>query len=256
MQSALSDSGLVDDQRAGAAFRAVRIRRSWTQRELARKARVSASLVSLIERGHLETLSVRVLRRVATALDIRLDLSLWLRGGDLDRIMNAGHAALHEHLARYLGSIPGWLQSPEVSFAVYRDRGVIDILAFHEPTRSLLVIELKTELVSLEDLLTTMDVRLRLAARIARERGWHAGTVSGWVVIADSGANRRRAGAYGATLQSAFPADGRRMRAWLRHPSGPIRALSFWSNTNVGGVKQMLAVRRRVRPSRHSRVVA
>jgi hypothetical protein len=84
--------------------------------------------------------------------------------------MHAGHAALHEAVARYLNGVPGWIHSPEVSFAVFRERGVIDILAFHPPTGSLLVIELKTELVSLEDLLSTMDVRLRHAQRMGRVR--------------------------------------------------------------------------------------
>jgi hypothetical protein len=64
--------------------------------------------VSLIERGHLEGVSQRTLRRIAAALEVR-----------------------------------------------------IDILAFHPLTGSLLVIELKTEIVSIEDLLMTMDVRVR-----------------------------------------------------------------------------------------------
>ena len=72
---------------------------------------------------------------------------------------------MHEALARYLGSLPGWVHAPEVSFAIFRERGVIDILAFHSATGSLLVIELKTELVSLEELLTAMDVQLRHAFR-------------------------------------------------------------------------------------------
>ena len=63
--------------------------------------------------------------------------------------------------------LPGWVHAPEVSFAFYAERGVIDILAFHEPTGSLLVIELKTEFVSLEDLLGTMDIRMSHAADIA-----------------------------------------------------------------------------------------
>lgn len=96
----------VDDQRFGAAVHAVRVRRVWSQAEPGRRAGVSASLISLIERGHLETLSVRVLRRVAAALEIRLELSARLRHGDLDRFLNAGHARLHEELARHFRSRP------------------------------------------------------------------------------------------------------------------------------------------------------
>jgi transcriptional regulator with XRE-family HTH domain len=247
----------VDDQRVGVALRAVRIKRGWTQAELANKARVSASLISLIERGHLDRVSVRVLRRVAGELEIRLDVAVRLRGGDLDRILNAGHARLHEELARYLDSVPGWVHAPEVSFAIYRDHGVMDILAFHEPTHSLLIIELKTELVSFEDLFMTMDVRMRVAARVARERGWNARTVSCWVVVADSRSNRRRAAAHRAALFSAFPANGHVVRAWLRDPGGSVRGLSFWSNSNGSGAKQGAATRRRVRHARdHSATMA
>src|SRR4051794_16124499 len=122
----------MDDQRLGAAFRAVRIKRGWTQVKVAEAAGISPSLVSLIERGHLEKLSVGVLRQVAGSLDIRVDLNARTRHGDLDRLLNSGHARLHEELAQLFGSLPGWLHAPEVSFAVYRERGVIDILCFHE----------------------------------------------------------------------------------------------------------------------------
>jgi transcriptional regulator with XRE-family HTH domain len=246
----------VDDQRLGAALRVVRIRRDWTQSDLAARAGVSSSLISLIERGHLESLSVRVLRRVASVLDVRIDVAARMRAGDLERIVNAGHAQLHELLARYLGGLPGWIHAPEVSFAIYGERGVIDILAFHTATGSLLVIELKTELVSLEDLLTTMDVRLRHAARIATERGWQAKSVSAWVVLADTPSNRRRAIIYAATLRSAFPHDGRVMRGWLKRPDRPVRALSFWGNSNGGGVTRVPALRKRVRRAPEAKMVA
>jgi hypothetical protein len=208
---------------------------------------VSGSLISLVERGHLDWLSVSALRRIAGVLDVRVELKATMRTGDLDRILNSGHAFLHEELARHLDSLPGWIHAPEVSFAIWGERGVIDVLAFHEPTGSLLAIELKTELVSLEDLLTTMDIRLRHAATIARDRGWHVRTVSGWIVLADTRPNRRRASEHSATLRSAFPVDGRRMRGWLRTPAATVRALSFWPNSSRSGVNQTAALRRRVR---------
>ncbi len=237
----------MTDQRVGAALRAIRIRKGWRQSDLARKAGVSASSVSMIERGHLDAVSVRVFRRVAAALDVRAEVSIWLTHGELDRLLNAGHAALHEQIARHLGSLPGWLHAPEVSFAIYSERGVIDILAFHEPSGSLLVIELKTELVSLEDLLTTMDVRMRHASKIARERGWRATTVSAWVVLAESRTNRRRVAAHAAALRSAFPRDGHALRAWLLRPSGSIRGLSFWTDLQQAATRRNAGATRRVR---------
>src|SRR3954451_3293120 len=154
----------MDDQRVGTALRAVRIRRGLRQVDVAKRARVSAGIISSIERGHLEDVSTKALRRVAAALDVRVEITLRLRHGELERLMNSGHAAMHEALARHFSGLPGWVHAPEVSFAIYGERGIIDILAFHPPSGSLLVIELKTEFVSLEDLLSTMDIRLRHAS--------------------------------------------------------------------------------------------
>lgn len=240
----------MDDQRIGSALRALRIRHNWTQRELGDRVGVSAGLISLAERGHFDSVSLRVLRHVAGALDCRIEVRLFSRGGDIDRLLNAGHAGLREEIMRFVGALPDWLQQPEVSFAVYSERGIIDILCFHPPTGSLLVIELKTELVSFEDLLATMDIRLRHAKAIARDRGWQATSVSGWIVVAASQANRRRAKRQAATLAAAFPADGVAMRKWLKQPSGTIRALSFWSSSNRGSATQPLYTRRRVRKAK------
>ena len=244
----------MDDQRVGSAFRALRIHRNWTQRELADQVGVSAGLVSLLERGHLETVSPRVLRRVAAALDCRIELRIISRGGDVDRLLTAGHAALREEVMRFIGGLPDWLQQPEVSFAVYSERGIIDILCFHPPTGSLLVIELKTELVSFENLLATMDIRLRHAKSIARDRGWDAQSVSGWIVVAESQANRRRAKRQAATLAAAYPANGVAMRKWLKRPSGVIRGISFWSNSTRGSTTQPFYTRRRVRKARSRQI--
>ena len=50
------------------------------------------------------------------------------------------------------------------------ERGVIDILAWHAATRTLLVIELKTEIVDINELMGTVDRKRRLAATVAREQ--------------------------------------------------------------------------------------
>jgi hypothetical protein len=62
---------------------------------------------------------------------------------------------------------------------------VIDILAWH-PTRGvLLVIELKTEVVDVNEMLGTLDRMRRLAQGIARSRGWQPRAVGTWVVISN-----------------------------------------------------------------------
>ena len=217
------------EQRVGAAIRAVRRRRGLRQEDVAREAGVSPSTVCRIEHGHLASYNFRTADRVAATLDIRLDIVPRWRGGELDRLLNAGHSAMHELVARRLAAVPGWKLVPEASFSIYGERGVIDVLAWHGARRMLLVIELKTAIVDVQDLLASMDRRRRLAARIGKEHGWATdrATVSAWLVIADTRTNRARLAAHSAVLRAAFPADGRAVRGWLADPQSRLAALSF-----------------------------
>ncbi len=217
------------EQRVGAAIRAVRRRRGWRQSDVAREAGTSPSTVCRIEHGHLASYSFRTADRVAATLGIRLDIVQRWRGGELDRLLNSGHSAMHELVARRLGAMPGWRFAPEVSFSFYGERGVIDVLAWHEARQMLLVIELKTAIVDVQDLLASMDRRRRLAARIGRERGWatDGAPVSAWVVIADTRTTRARLAAHSAVLRAAFPTDGRTIPGWLADPRSRLAAFSF-----------------------------
>lgn len=218
----------MDDQRIGAAIRAVRVRRRWRQQDVARAAGLSRATVSRLERGHLGEVALSVIRQAAAALDIRIDLTPRWRAGELDRLLNARHSAMHEELARLFNDLPGWVAQPEVSFSIYGERGVIDILAWHAGHRALLVIEIKTDIVDINELMGTLDRKSRLAIRVARERGWQAKTVGLWLVVADSDPNRRRVAAHRVVLRSLLPHRGAHLRAWLRDPAGPCRALTFW----------------------------
>jgi transcriptional regulator with XRE-family HTH domain len=236
----------VDDQRLGALVREVRQRRGWRQLDLARAAGVSDSLVSVVERGHLDTLALRTLRRVLGVLEIRLDLYGRWRGGDADRLLGARHSALHESVARYFRALAGWIEVPEVTFSIYGERGTIDILAWFPERRLLLIIELKSELIDVQGLLGQVDRYRRLAIDVARERGWYPVTTSVWVVLSDTTTNRRRVASHETVLRNALPANGRAMRTWLRDPHGSIAALSFWSDSNPGGIAWARCSRKRV----------
>jgi hypothetical protein len=144
--------------------------------------------------------------------------------------VNARHSALHESIARFFASLPGWVVVPEVSFSVFGERGVIDILAWHAASRSLLVIELKTAIVDVQALVADMDRKRRLASGIARDHGWDAAIVSCWVIVAGERTNQRRIAAHRTMLRAAFPSDGRAMQGWLRRPVTAIRCLSLWTD--------------------------
>jgi len=220
----------MDLVRLGSVFRAIRLRRGQRQADVAASAHLSAASVGRVERGHADRLSLRSLLAIAGALEVKLEFDPRWRGGELHRLLNAGHSAMHEEMAYRFTRLPDWLAQPEVTFAIYGERGVIDILAFHPAQRALLVVELKTELVDVQALIGSVDRYLRLARRIAAERGWQAQRVSGWVLLRDTMTNRRRVTAHAGLLHAAFPADGAMMRQWLRNPVGSLRALSFLSD--------------------------
>jgi transcriptional regulator with XRE-family HTH domain len=234
----------VDDTRCGSTLRAIRVRAGLRQVDVARRSHVSRQKVSLIERGFASRLPLHVVRAVAVALGVSVDVQLRWRGGDIDRVVNAGHADLHESVARALAGLPGWVWLAEVTFAHFGERGVIDILAWHAESRSLLIIELKTELVDPQGLVATMHRRVRLGHVIAREQGWRPATISAWVVVSDTSTERRRLARHVSLLRGAFPADGRLVRRWLRAPRGRISALTFWSYVAPGSLRKG---RRRVR---------
>lgn len=240
----------MDFARLGRIVRTLRIRRGWRQSDLATRARVGRAAVSMIERGRARELRLDLIVRVIEALGGTVALQVQWQGGDLSRLLNARHSALHESVARHFADLADWVLAPEVSFSIRGEKGVIDILAWHAATRTLLVIELKTEIVGVNELLGTADRKRRLAADIARDRGWHPQVVATWLIVADSKTNRRRVAAHSTTLRAVYPADGRSINAWLREPAGSIACLSFWTDARMGVANVGLATVRRVRVTR------
>lgn len=244
----------VDDARVGAAFRAIRLRRGLRQVDVAGQASVSRGLVSLIERGRVDVVTVRALRQVAKVLDIRVDVVARWRAGELDRLLNARHAALADAVSVHLRAL-GWEVAPEVSFAIGGERGWIDLLAWHAPTGTLLVIELKTEIVDLHDLIGTLDRKHRLAPVIARQRGWEAQNVARLVIVGDSATNRRRVHQHRSLLEAAFLVGTRECRAWLAAPAEGVRprpaagfsGFMFFADATGGSAIGKFAGRKRVR---------
>jgi transcriptional regulator with XRE-family HTH domain len=243
----------MDPARLGTVCRALRIKKRWRQADVAARAGVSRALVWRVESGRLDELTVDSLLRIVAALGGRIDFVVRWQGVELNRLMNARHSALHEGLARFLRSRRGWEIAPEVSFAIRSERGVIDILAWHAATRTLLVIELKTDIVDISELMGTLDRKRRLAPYVARQRGWDPLHVGVWLVVGDSSTNRRRVRAHQSALRASFPSDGRTIEGWLERPQGPMGCLSFWADDHRASAKSSFATVRRVRVPRTPR---
>ena len=182
-------------------------------------------------------------------LEIRLDTVPSWRGGDLERVMNARHSALHESLADRLVGEPGWVSAAEVSYSIWGERGVIDRLGFHAEHQMLAVFEIKADLTDPAGLVAQVDRYRRLAPEIARGRGWEASQVSSWVVVADTDSNRRRLAAHRELLRGAFPADGHGLGEWLRDPAERVDGLTFLAYPRGGTGTRNLSTVKRVRPA-------
>ena len=72
----------MDDLRLGLALRAARVKRRLRQCDLAAQARVSASLVSRLEHGEVDRVSLRAPRRVAAKLGVSLEIVRDLRAAN------------------------------------------------------------------------------------------------------------------------------------------------------------------------------
>jgi transcriptional regulator with XRE-family HTH domain len=240
-------SSYMDPVRLGLIVRALRRRRGWTQVRLATEASVSRSTVQLLERGGSDHLTGGTVRRVSVALGARFEQRLLWQGEALDRLLDHNHARLVEHVVRWLREA-GWDVSPEVTFALRGERGSIDVLGRHEPSHSLLVVEVKTVVPDMQLLLAGIDRKARLSPLIARERGWVAVSAVGRLLVlpADRTA-RRRVALHAATLASALPDRTVAVRRWVRSPSGPISGIAFVSDAGVIGGRHRVPAAHRPR---------
>lgn len=171
----------------------------------------------------------------------------------MDRLLDEGHAAIVGWLMALLDDL-GWEPQPEVSFAVFGERGAIDVLAWHVSTRTLLVVEVKTELTSLEETLRRHDAKRRLAAPIAEERfGWaRPSAVCRLLVLPALTTPRRHVVRHSTVLDRAYRLRADEARRWLRSPTGAPSLLLFAPVTHAARGRRGSVSRRRIRKAHPS----
>lgn len=202
------------------AVRFLRLRKGWVQAVLGQHAGVSREFISRLERGDLARMTLNDIDRVARALGASVHLQIRWRGEQLDRLIDAAHASIQQLIAETLTKL-GWIVRVEVSFNHYGDRGRVDIVAFHPTVRVLLIVEIKSAIGDIQETLGRIDVKVRVARRIAAELGWtDITTVVPAIVIGDSRAARRVVLEHGS-LFARFGVRGRNALAWVRRPTGP-----------------------------------
>jgi transcriptional regulator with XRE-family HTH domain len=237
----------MDAVRLGRAIRALRRRRGWRQIDLADAAGVSHDTVSRVENGRLAGLLFGTVDRIATALGATIMVDLRWRGGALDRLLDERHATLGGAMTRRLRR-RGWEIQAEVSYSHYGERGSIDLLGWHAASGSLMVIELKTQLASIEETLRKHDEKVRLAPRIAWDRfGWRARQLGRLLVLPAENTARRRVARTSDVLDVALPARGAVINEWLARPVGSLSGLLFVPLADEVRTKQRRATPHRVR---------
>src|SRR6476469_8372699 len=108
----------MDDVRVGRVVRALRRRKGWRQADLAQAAGCSQTLISLVERGQIDGSSLRVLRLIFRALEVRSVLDLSWRGATLDRLLDEQHASIVAKVAAFLRTL-GWGVELEVTYSEF-----------------------------------------------------------------------------------------------------------------------------------------
>lgn len=225
--SATGDDPVVMDViRFGLGIRALRRRRGWTQEKLATEAGISRSAIQRIERGRAADVAVDKLIRITAALGAAISVRIMWQGEAFDRLLDADHATLVDATLDLLRR-EGWELATEVSYNLDRERGSIDILAFHAATGTLLVVEVKSVVPDLQAMLHGIDRKARIAPRIAHERGWNVRTVARVLVLPDDRTARRRIESHAATFDVALPARTVEVRRWLRTPTSQLAGILF-----------------------------
>ena len=228
----------MDVVRIGRQFRALRQRRRLRQEDISDRAGVSRSEVGRAERGEADRMRLATLDRIATALGARLEIRLSWNGEALDRLLDAGHAALVELVVERLKA-NGWECAVEVSFNIHGERGSVDVLAVHPPSRVGLVVEVKSVVPDIQATLMAFDRKARLGREIARGHGWQVRGVGRLLVIGESRTSRRRIETHTAVFAAALPSRAVAVNAWLRSPGldPPLAGLLFLSSGHTAAAR-------------------
>jgi transcriptional regulator with XRE-family HTH domain len=220
----------MDTVRFGRQLRALRRRHGWRQADLAQRVSVSRGVIARIEQGQADRVTVALLERIGRPVGARITCRLDWNGEALDRLLDADHASVVEAVIRLLVAA-GWSCAAEVSFNIAGERGSVDVLAWHAETAALLVVEAKSTIPDVQLMLFALDRKVRLASRLAEERGWVPRAISRLLVVREDRTARRRVDAHAATFGNAFPDRTAVVRRWIRGAGRkrPLAGLMFLS---------------------------
>lgn len=220
-------------------------------------------MISRLESGRIDEITVGALRTIAKALDARVDVDLRWHGGAIDRLLDERHAALVGATIAMLRR-RSWVTEVEVSYSHFGERGSIDVIAWQLETQSMLVVEVKTELISIEATVRKLDEKMRLAPIVVPWPGTRPGpstdkppirrprSIGRLLVLPATTTSRRRVARHAAVLDTALPMRGEAIRGWLQRPAGAASGLiliEIAPDIRGANAKSATATPHRVRPA-------
>jgi transcriptional regulator with XRE-family HTH domain len=202
--------------------RDTRLRLDLTQEQLARTVGLSRGYIAKVE-GAKANPSLALLERIADALGLRLELTaiapIFLserRSHDLVR------AWCGEAVGRRLQAA-GWKVAREVEVSDGRVHAWIDLLALHPPSRTLLIVEIKTRIDDVGALQRQIGWYERHARDAARSLGWPVGSTATWLVGLASSEVERAVMANRSVIDELFPGRALHMLDVLSGRVPPFR---------------------------------
>lgn len=201
----------------------------WSQRELARRANRSPSMICRLESERLPNVTLRTISQLLNVLEVRVDLDVQPPLiVDPPSQRDAAHARCSSSVRRRL-EVLGWIVALEVEVISRSARGWIDVLAYHPLARSLLVIEIKTEIRDVGAIQRSITWYEREAFDVARRMGWHAVRVASALFLLETVANDAAVIDNRELLRQSFPTRAPALASWLQHPEGrpPPRGMAM-----------------------------
>jgi transcriptional regulator with XRE-family HTH domain len=227
----------MHEARVGRIAHAVRRRLRLRQADVAARAGVDRSTVSLLERGEGQRLTLATIRRCLDAIDVHLEMRASWHGPELDRLLDENHAALQaawaERIRRW-----GWQVWTEASYSRYGERGRVDLLAWHAAREILLVVEVKVTLADAQEALGTLDAKARLGPFLSQQLSLpRPRAVVPAFIFQEDMTTRRRIERL-ASLFDRYSLRGRAAISWLRQPGVAVpTGLLIFSGANRGSVR-------------------
>lgn len=227
-----SRTRLMDLLRIGSLLRAKRLEARLRQIDVARRASVGQATVARLEAGRCPAVRLDALTAIAAAVGVDAELVLRCGRARLALLLDARHARLGELVVTTFKA-NAWQVRVEYSFSHYGERGSVDVVGWRPAERALVVVEVKSQLVDVQDTLSTLDRKARLVpALLARDEGWRPALVGRILVLPEATASRLAIARHGATFDAALPDRTVAVRRWLALPRGELRGVWFLRNSS------------------------